>query len=112
MAGRYDFTIEQGATFSRTLALTDSSGDVFPLTGYSARMQIRKTYDSTILADSTDNLTLTISEAEGLITMTMNATETAKLDETEAIYDLEIENDAVTTRLIEGNVTISREVTK
>ena len=42
-AAQYDILIEQGATFSRTFVWKDSSEVAVDLTGYTARMQIRKT---------------------------------------------------------------------
>ena len=36
--------IDQGADFSITVDVTDSSGDVLNMSGYSAAAQIRKTY--------------------------------------------------------------------
>ena len=39
-AGKYNFTIEQGATVDFEIAYTDSNGDPIDLTGYDARMQL------------------------------------------------------------------------
>ena len=115
MAGTYNITIEQGSTFTRSLTMTDSNGDAFNLTGYSARMQIRQTYGSKIIATSegaSPTITLDVTPLDGIIEITMTATETAKLSTLNAIYDLEIEKDGVVTRILEGTVTLSREVTK
>ena len=40
-AGRYSFTIEQGATLDFELAYKDSDNNPVDLTGYQGRMQIR-----------------------------------------------------------------------
>ena len=48
-AGAYDITCEQGATFSRTLTVKDSSGAVRDLSTYTARMQVRRTQSSSPL---------------------------------------------------------------
>ena len=40
-AGRYNFTIEQGATVDFEVRYTDISGSAIDLEGYQARMQIR-----------------------------------------------------------------------
>ena len=46
-AGRYSFTIEQGTTFQLELIYKDSNQTPINLTGYSGRMQLRPTVDST-----------------------------------------------------------------
>jgi len=45
-AGKYSFTIEQGATLDFELAYKDSSDNPIDLTGYQGRMQIRPTAGS------------------------------------------------------------------
>ena len=45
-AGRYSFTIEQGATLDFELAYKDSSNNPIDLTGYQGRMQIRPSVGS------------------------------------------------------------------
>ena len=42
MAAVYDITIEQGATFRLSLVWKDSSNVPVNLTGYTARMQVRR----------------------------------------------------------------------
>ena len=53
-AGRYLLTIEQGATTDLLLEYKDSNGNPVDLSGYTARMQIRPSVDS-----STTHLSLT-----------------------------------------------------
>jgi len=53
-AGRYLLTIEQGATTDLLLEYKDSNGNPVDLSGYTARMQIRPTIDS-----STTHLSIT-----------------------------------------------------
>ena len=48
-AGKYDFTLEQGTTFSREITVQDS-GSAMNLTGYTPRMQMRSTHDSSTIA--------------------------------------------------------------
>ena len=43
-AGRYSFTIEQGATLNLELQYRDSDGQPISLAGYEGAMQIRSTY--------------------------------------------------------------------
>ena len=45
-AGRYSFAIEQGATTKFEIQYTDGESNPIDLTGFTARMHIRETYDS------------------------------------------------------------------
>lgn len=114
-AASHDFTIEQGVTTSKSFVWKDSEGTVIDLTGYSARMQIRSSIDSTttLLSATNANGQLVITAAQGKVTLTLTATETAALDFSTGVYDLElVSNAGVVTRLVEGSVTLSKEVTK
>ena len=114
-AGRYNIKIEQGATFRFEIVYRDSNSAIVNLTGYTARMQIRPIPSSaTILVNaSTANGKIVITPLLGQIVVSLTATETAALDFTSARYDLEIEaSNGTVTRLIEGVVTLSPEVTR
>jgi len=113
-AGRYDITIDQGATFTLILRWKDSLGAVIPLTGYSARMMMRKCKDSETPFIDVDTVSgeLVITEVDGQIDVTIPAADTEAITEAFGVYDLEIEDGSgVVTRLLEGEVAISREVT-
>ena len=110
-AGKHNFTIEQGSTFNREITVQENS-QALNLTGYSARMQMRSTHDSSTIA-----LTITASVAnpasQGKINLTAAATATAAVEEGIYVYDLEIESSAGTvTRILEGTITVTPEVTR
>ena len=110
-AGKHNFTIEQGSTFNREITVQENS-QALNLTGYSARMQMRSTHDSSTIA-----LTITASVAnpanQGKINLTAAATATAAVEEGIYVYDLEIESSAGNvTRILEGQVTVTPEVTR
>ena len=109
-AGKYDFTLEQGATFSREITVQDS-GSAMNLTGYTPRMQMRSTHDSSTIALT---FTATVTNAsQGKISLTATDTVTSAVEEGIYVYDLEIESSGGTvTRLMEGNVTVTPEVTR
>lgn len=116
VAGIYDITIEQGANFSLPLTWKDENGTPINLTGYFARMQIRQDYDAdeAILSlDSTVGGGIVLGGAFGTITISIDAGATADLAQTDAVYDLELESvSGIVTRLVQGRVFISREVTR
>ena len=127
-AGKYSFTIEQGATTNFELAYKDSAGDPVDLTNYTARMQLRPSAGS-------DEIYLTLSSSlgtcgtglnmsgssglnpptSGTIGVFISAYSSSLLTFTQASYDLEIASGsgdcAVVNRLIEGKVQLTKEVT-
>lgn len=106
-AGTYDLTIEQGATFSRTITVTENSSPK-NLTGWTGRASFKKTYGGSKKADF--NVTIT-DEPNGVLTMSLTADQTSKLSG-DGVYDLEIDDGAGTViRLLQGTVTVSPEVT-
>lgn len=109
-AGTYNFTFEQGATFSRQLTVQDN-GSAMDLTNYSARMQLRSSVESTTVALT---VTCAITNAtSGILTVSNTATETMGVDAGIYVYDLEIESSAgVVTRLMQGTATITANVTR
>lgn len=111
-AGRYDIYIEKGTTFRRVFTLREDDDSLFDLAGYSARLQVReRATDPDTLADWTGQLTL--DEETSTITLALTDDETAALDFDRGLYDLEIESaGGETTRLLEGAVTCSAEVTR
>lgn len=114
-AGKLDLVIEQGSTFARTISWADSAGTTVPLDGYSARMQIRrrKNSTSTIIELNAANGRATVDEDADTISLLISATDTAALDFSHGVYDLEVESGSgVVTRLLEGEVELSKEVTR
>jgi len=113
--GRYDMTIYQGASFDTTL--TWKVGDPATpvnLTGYTARLQVRSSTDAatTALELTTANGGIVLGGAAGTIALAVSATATAALSPGYYVYDLELVNGATVTRLVEGRVTVSAEVTR
>lgn len=113
-AAQLNLELQQGSTFNYTLTVTDLDGTVIDLTGYSARMKIRTPqYTSTPIDDWTSaGGELVMGDDAGTITFNVSAATTAALNFKTARYDLEIEDGSgVVTRLIEGYIMLSKEVT-
>lgn len=127
-AGKYSFVIEQGATLSFELQYKDGTNTPISLSGYSGRMQIRPTVDSSevylTLSSSLnpDGTGLNFSGSNGTTPPTsgsigvyISSPTSSLLSFNQAVYDLEIYSSAtppVVTRLIEGNIRLSKEVTR
>lgn len=114
-AAPYDILIEQGATFQLNLVYKDSSGTPIDISGYTARMQVRRTYDAPtpLLNLTTENGCITLGGVAGTVEVEAPADVTDALPPKDSVYDLELISPAgVVTRLIRGAATISPEVTK
>lgn len=115
-AANYAITVEQGATFTlfMTVYLSDDV-TLRNLTGYTARMMVRRRYSSTtpMLTATTENGKITLGGALGTVSVSIPATETAALTDKIGVYDLElVSGGGVVERLLRGGVTISLEATK
>jgi hypothetical protein len=112
-AGTLGFTIEQGATFNLVLTWQVNSTPV-NLTGYTARLQARVDIEETeTILSMTTGAGITLGGAAGTITLSQTAIQTAVLPAGSYIYDLELVSGAgVVTRLVQGDLLISPEVTR
>jgi hypothetical protein len=110
MATKANIVIDQGTDFSTTITIEDSNSTPFDLTGYTANGHIRKHYASstaTVL-----NCAIAPNQS-GKITLSLSRAKTSALEAGRYVYDVEITSGANTvTRLIEGIVTITPEVTR
>lgn len=120
IAGVYNILCEQGTTFTRVLELqtpdpVDSTQfDPYNLAGHTARMQIRRTIDSStvMLSLTTENNGITLDDEDGKITLSMTAEQTSTLTSS-GVYDLEIiDGSSNVSRVIQGTFTLSLEVTR
>lgn len=112
---KYDFEIEQGADFSLAFRRKGDDGDPIPLTGFTARMQVRANVASnTVLLElTTENERLVIDENDGRVTIALDAETTAAVNWRRGVYDLELVSPGGSvTRLVEGAITVSKEVTR
>lgn len=109
-----DLVIYQGATFDEPLAFTNAAtGAIIDLTGYTARMKIKETYDSatSLIELTTENGGIEIDGGLGVVTLKISAADTENLKGGSYVFDLELINGAVVQRYIQGTITVSREVT-
>lgn len=114
-AAKYDFTIEQGTTVTKPFVWKSGEGLPVDITGYTARMQVRRSVSSAdvLLEASTDNNRIQIDGTEGRLTLVLSATVTSAINWTLGVYDIELrDNDGVVTRLVQGSITVSKEVTR
>lgn len=111
---RHNLRVNQGATFREPFEWRAASVPV-NLTGWQARMQIRPDHDSkTVISElTTENGGITIRPVSGGFDLYISAEETAQFNFEEAVYDIELVDEAGdVTRIVEGRVRLSPEVTR
>lgn len=125
IAGIYNITIEQGSTFVRLISIeqpdldadpTGATFEPFVLTGYSARMQIRRTVESSTvmlsLTSPSGGIIISPGTPENELSITISAAVTAALTSS-GVYDLEIvDAGGLVSKVVRGTVTLIPEVTR
>ena len=125
IAGIYNLTCEQGTTFSRLIEIeqpdlvNDPSGQTYieyNLSGYSARMQVRRTVDNAAylvsLTSENGGLRVIPGIYENQLQMFMSASVTASITQS-GVYDLEIiDAEGNVSRVLQGTFTLIPEVTR
>lgn len=107
----YNLQIYQGSYFLRKFVYK-INGSPADLTGYTARAQIRSSYAGAILATPTITIP---TPTNGTIIFEIPATTTAALTASGGVWDMELvppSGEDKVTRLVQGIVSISPEVTK
>ena len=119
MAGRLDLIIEKGSTFTRVFTWQtrdQETGALIPvdLSGYTARSMFRETHDSpqAFFDLSTENGGIFIDSFAGKITLKIEATQSTNVIYDSGVWDLELYQGTNVTRLIEGRVKLTPEVTR
>ena len=133
-AGRYSFTIEQGNTVDFELQYQDASNTPVDLTGYTAAMSIRSTYSgsgatylsltslsgsqydegkpsgSAFLSISGSNLTTDPVSGSIGIYIGWEVADSLTFS-SQAYYDIELTSGNIRTRILEGRINLSKQVT-
>lgn len=109
MAVYSNLTVDQGASFSANIDVTDSDGDALNLDGYSIAGQIRKTYSSTTAIDFTASI---VNASAGVVQISLSATQTNNMKAGRYVYDVEINSGGTITRVVEGQVEVTPGVTR
>jgi hypothetical protein len=112
-AGTHNIIIDKGSDFSMELSLIQSGAPV-SLSGYSARAHLRSSKSVSAPLVATFVCTILSPNTDGKIHVHMPNANTSNVTPGRYYYDLEIytANDATVTRLVQGDVTITPEVTR
>ena len=113
-ASTYNIAAEQGTDYAATLTYANSGGTAINITGYSARMQVRRSVGApTSVLTLTNASGITLGGAAGTVAISIAAAAMATVPAGNYRYDLELVSGAgVVTKLISGDFTVTGEVTR
>lgn len=108
MAQKVNIVIDQGTTFNTSFNFTTDDDEPIDFSTYTAASQMRKSYSSSTSYAFTVGLGNT-----GLITLGMSANTTSTITAGRYLYDLEVTDiSGIKSRLVEGIVTVTPEITR
>ena len=109
MATKANLTLDQGATFSTVITLTDGNGNAIDLTNYTGAAQMRKSYTSS----TAYTFSVSLGGTSGTITLGMSANTTAGIAPGRYLYDVELtDTSSIISRVFEGIVTVTPNITR
>ena len=112
MAGFAELTVEQGASYSTTVTVNGSDGSPTNLTNYTAAAQLRKSYYSSNAA-ATFSVSTGNDPSLGIITMSLDAANTANIYPGRYVYDVYVTSGSTQRiRVLEGIINVTPQVTK
>ena len=111
MAAIANLRIDQGASFSSDVTVTNSDGNVVDLSGYTTSARMAKSYGASSFVDIT--AAVASDATTGVIELTLTDTQTGALDApARYVYDVYITqtSSSTVTRVIEGVITVNPKV--
>lgn len=115
--GRYNLTIIKGGDLDRTWTVRDTAGALVNLTGYTARMMVRSpNHDGAVVISLTDGGAangITLGGSAGTVRIQRTAAMTSAYTFLRGVFDIEVvDAGGLVTRILEGDVLASPEVTR
>jgi len=108
MAERVNIIMDQGTTFNTQYVFTDDNDNLIDFSSYTANSQMRKAYTSNTAYAFTVSM-----NSNGTIILSMNAATTSSITAGRYMYDLEVQDvNGTRSRLVEGMVTVTPEITR
>lgn len=101
--------LDQGSTFVANLVYVDNRKNPIDISGFAARAEFRSSYST---ANSYIFTSTVIDAGNGIVNLSMPYYETANVKAGRYVYDVEIYDGAVVTKIFEGLIVVNPEVTK
>lgn len=110
MSAYVEIQIDQGAKFSTSISVFDTSGNTSNLVGYTANAQMRRVWSS---VTNTKFSVVFTDAANGVLTMSMSSANTNLLNTGRHVYDVKLTDPAgEARRVFEGIVVVNPSVTR
>ena len=107
MASKANLVIDQGTTYSVVINLDDENGDPLNVDGYTSRAQMRKHYTSS------NAVSFTTALANGQLSLSLSSNQSSVIVAGRYVYDAEIiDGSGNVTRIVEGMITVTPEVSR
>lgn len=107
MAAKVNLVIDQGTTFTSQFSVYTETDEAVDFTLYTGAAQMRKSFTSS----TSYPFDVAVSNT-GLVTLSMSAANTALITAGRYLYDVEVTSDGVVSRIAEGIVTVTPQVTR
>jgi hypothetical protein len=112
MSAKYNLVCDQATTFNFQFQILNNSTP-WNLNGYTGTMTVRPFVgaSTTTVVASTANGRMTLSQSDGRINVTLDATTTGAINAGRYAYDLVVDSGSEVTRLLEGKFIVTGAVT-
>jgi len=112
MSGKLDIEIEQGASFSRLITITDADNNPVDISGDTFAGQVRKHPKQDII-EGAFTFQFHTDGTDGKIVILMDNETTASMTYGKCVYDIEwTKSSGTVVRLLEGAINVTPEVTR
>jgi hypothetical protein len=109
-AAELDFLIQRGDDLSHIIQLQDSTGILFPVTGYTAVFEVFSTSEMEgvpLLSLTTANGGITVNGAAGQFTLVASDASTTALTWSNGYYRMQVTSPGgITTRILQGECSV------
>ncbi len=109
MATISNLFIDQGSDFNAVITLTDQTGSVMDITGFTVQSQFRKSYQSSSFSSFVVSI---LNAQQGRIRLTLPADTSSAINAGRYLYDVEITKTGEKRRVLEGILVLSPEITR
>jgi hypothetical protein len=110
MATISNLFVDAGSDYSNIITVSATNGQALNLTGYTVASQMRKSYGSSTVFNFTSSV---YEAANGKVRLQLPAATSSSIPAGRWLYDVEITSPSGTkTRVVEGIVTITPEITR
>ena len=115
MAHYEDLELDQGTSVKWQIQCLGPDGEIRDLSNYRGRGSLKRSYEASDSEALDFLVNIEAPPTDGLVTFSLNASQTSQLTRRRYVYDVEMEiqedSDITVERIMEGKVLVARSVT-